>query len=325
MKCTTGYDMDLMMTDPKRSADMDQDQSGIIFDIKRYAIHDGPGIRTTVFFKGCPFTCAWCHNPESKASDAQILYTRKRCIGCVKCVEACPQEALTLTIDGIRTEAELCRACGVCAGACPAEARQLAGRRESVADLMTVIEKDVLFFDESGGGATFSGGEPLVQSDFLLALLTACGARGIHRAVDTTGLVDPSVLMAVAEHTDLFLFDLKIMDPEKHRIHTGVSNEQIVENLRLLAERKIPIVIRLPLIPGINDDPDNLEQTARFVASLNGVQQIDILPYHRAAAGKYVKLNEPDPAGSISVPNNDQLQAAVKLLENLGLQVNIGG
>ena len=304
---------------------MNQNQSGIVFDIKRYAIHDGPGIRTTVFFKGCPFVCAWCHNPESKASQAQILYTRKRCIGCVKCVEACPRDALTLTIDGIRTDDEKCLRCGICDAACPAQARELAGRRQSVADLMAVIEKDVLFYDQSGGGVTFSGGEPLVQVEFLTALLTACGTRGIHRAVDTTGYTDTDTLMKIAERTDLFLFDLKIMDPEKHRIHTGVSNEQILKNLQTLAERKIPIIIRLPLIPGVNDDADNLAQTGSFVAGLDGVRQIDILPYHRAAAGKYLKMNVPDPASGISVPDAEQVQAAIECLEGFGLQVNIGG
>lgn len=219
------YGMQLHMNQRQPVSSRQPDLSGIIFDIKRYAIHDGPGIRTTVFLKGCPFTCAWCHNPESKDAAAQILYTRKRCIGCVKCVEACPQDALTLTIDGIHTDFKLCQGCGICADACPAEARELAGRRESVTGLMAVIEKDVLFFDESGGGVTFSGGEPLVQADFLMALLDACGDRGIHRAVDTTGHVDTALLMEVAERTDLFLFDLKLMDPEKHRHHTGVSNQ----------------------------------------------------------------------------------------------------
>jgi len=309
----------------QQAYDMSQNQSGIVFDVKRYAIHDGPGIRTTVFFKGCPFACAWCHNPESKASQAQILYTRKRCIGCVKCVEVCPRDALTLTIDGIKTDDEKCLRCGICAAACPAQARELAGRRESVSDLMAVIEKDVLFYDESGGGVTFSGGEPLVQADFLTALLIACGTRGIHRAVDTTGYTDTATLMKIADRTDLFLFDLKFMDPEKHRHQTGVSNEQILKNLQTLAERKIPIIIRLPLIPGVNDDADNLSRTGRFAANLDGVRQIDILPYHRAAAGKYVKMNETDPAGGISVPDAEQVQAAIECLEGFGLQVNVGG
>jgi pyruvate formate lyase activating enzyme len=205
-------------------------QSGRVFDIKRYAINDGPGIRVTIFLKGCPLACRWCHNPESISPEVQKLYTASKCIGCGECVKVCPLQACELTEEGIKTNADLCDVCGKCAEVCPAKATEMSGQYESVDDLMAVIEKERPFFEQSGGGVTFSGGEPLLYPKFLTEILDACGERSIHRAVDTAGLAKKDVLLKIASRTDLFLFDLKLMDSEKHKNWTGVGNEVILDN-----------------------------------------------------------------------------------------------
>jgi len=300
-------------------------QTGIIFDIKRYAIHDGPGIRTTVFFKGCPLTCPWCHNPEGIDRSPRVVYRKSVCIGCRECLEACPENALSEGPEGIHTDEARCNHCGSCANACPAGARELVGKTETVPSLMHIIKKDVPFFDTSGGGVTFSGGEPLMQAEFLLAMLEACGQEDIHRAIDTTGCTDPDTLKRVARHTDLFLFDLKFMDTEKHRHYTGVSNEQILENLEALARNKSRIIIRIPLIPGINDDEENINSTAAYLAHLPPIKTVHILPYHDFQKSKYDKFSMNYRARDVKPPSPKRVAAIRKQLAGTGLSVEVGG
>ena len=298
----------------------------LVFDIKRYAINDGPGIRIAVFLKGCNLNCAWCHNPESISDEAERMYSSSRCIRCGTCVAACPEKAITLTPEGIITDMALCKMHVKCAGVCPTKAIEISGREISAAEIIQEIEKERPFFDQSGGGVTFSGGEPLLHHKFLIRLLKECGKLGIHRAVDTAGFVKTDIILKVAEHTDLFLYDLKFMDPEKHRKWTGVTNEKILENLKALADTGAKIIIRIPLIGGVNDDAENMETTARFVAGLSGVKkEVNLLPYHKIAQTKYQKLGRPEDFQLLEEPSKEIQLQAISIFQKYGLMANIGG
>lgn len=297
-----------------------------IFDIKRYAINDGPGIRIVIFLKGCNLNCAWCHNPESISSETERMYAPAKCIRCGTCVMACPEKAITLTSEGIITDTERCNMTGSCAEVCPTKAIEISGHPMSVNEIMDEIEKERVFFDQSGGGVTFSGGEPLLQSKFLIELLDECGRRGIHRAVDTAGLASTEILLDVAKRTDLFLYDLKMMDTEKHRKWVGVPNEKILDNLKILAKTGANIIIRIPLIGGVNDDTENMEGTARFVAELSGERkEVNLLPYHKIAQTKYQKLGRPEAFQLLEEPTKKAQQQAIAMFEKYGINATIGG
>ena len=298
---------------------------GVIFDIKKYAIHDGPGIRTTVFFKGCPLACRWCHNPEGIAVAPQRIYWPERCVNCGECIQICPQKGITSAADGMQSDTEKCNLCQICAEHCPSAAVEFAGLKVTVAEVVRQIEKDTAFYDQSGGGITLSGGEPLMQPEFLLDLLDACGKLDLHRTVDTTGYADAGLLLKVAQNTDLFLYDLKLMDAAKHRDFTGVSNQLILDNLKLLSRNKARIQVRVPIIPGINADADNISRTADFVSTLPGVENIAILPFHNSARGKYGRLGMDCFASDIESPGDELMKTIAGWLEHSGLEVKIGG
>lgn len=300
-------------------------QTGKIFDIKKYAIHDGPGIRTTIFFKGCPLACRWCHNPESQARASHRLYRNERCIACRECVAACPENAIQVGAQGLEWNPSDCVYCGTCAGICPAEAVELIGQSMTVDDVLAEVAKDTVFYDESQGGVTISGGEPLMQPSFLMDLLDACGRLGYHRTVDTSGYADRQILFESASRTDLFLYDLKHMDPEKHAKYTGVSNEKILANLEFLSRQKAEIIIRFPVIPGLNTDPENIDRTGAFVSSLPGVRRINILPYHSAATAKYKNLGLKIKTSDIEPSSHKFLESVARRLETYKLTVKIGG
>jgi len=300
----------------------------LIFDIKRYAIHDGPGIRTTLFVKGCPLRCVWCHNPESWSPERQRLYKKGKCIGCQSCVNACPVGALQLTQDGIQPTGEACILCGACAEACPALAMEICGREYPMEELMEIVESERGVMQDSGGGVTVSGGEPLMHPDYTLQLLRELGRRGFHRAVDTTLLAAPETVEAVAAECELLMVDLKVMDPSVHKRYTGVSNELVLSNLRLLAAIGTPYWIRIPLIREVNASEENITATADFLRSLERrPDMVDLLPYHDIGKGKHERMGTTyNPAGlSLSSPDGRELARCESLLTAAGLPVRIGG
>ncbi|HUT44755.1 MAG TPA: glycyl-radical enzyme activating protein [Sedimentisphaerales bacterium] len=304
---------------------MELKAKGLVFDIKKYAIHDGPGIRTTVFFKGCPLQCLWCHNPESWRGQAELGFRKGRCAGCGQCAEACPHEAISLVENRPVTDVEKCVLCGRCVDVCLAGARQIIGREMGVSEVMAEVERDVIFYDQSGGGVTFSGGEPLMQPDFLLALLNQCRARNIHTAVDTSCYAEPEIVESIAKRADLFLCDLKHMDNEMHERFTGTGNNLILENIRRISQAGRKIVIRLPVIPGFNDDPENIEATGKFAASEAGVGRIDILPFNRGGMEKSARLTGEIKPMRVETPDEDKMRKIGENLSKYVSEVNIGG
>jgi pyruvate formate lyase activating enzyme len=303
--------------------------TSVVLNIQRFSVHDGPGIRTTVFFKGCPLHCPWCHNPESMDPRPQIAIRADQCLGCEACAPACPEEgAGRLDLSGtLNRPGSVCVRCGSCAEACPSGAREELGMRLNVADLMAELERDRPYYEESGGGVTFSGGEPITPSnaDFLNSCLEECGKRGLHRTVDTCGHVPARLIRSVAERADLLLYDLKIMDPRRHRDLVGVDNELILGNLRDLAAAGRGLRIRVPLIPGMTDDDRNLRAIARFVRELERPIPVHLLPHHGSAGQKYHRLGLVDPAAAVAPPTDEVIEEKAELIRAAGLEVIIGG
>jgi pyruvate formate lyase activating enzyme len=300
--------------------------NGVVFDIKKFSIHDGPGIRTTIFFKGCPLSCQWCHNPESQALGPERIFRENRCIQCGMCLTVCKQGAISQNGNGIIiTDSEKCTLCGTCTEICYAEAREIVGREMTMAQVMAEIEKDIAFYDESGGGVTFSGGEPLLQRDFLLALLQACREKEIHTAVDTSGFASWQTFDRIRPYVDLFLYDLKLMDDARHQKFTGVSNELILQNLQMLSQGGHNIILRVPIIPGINDDDEHIRRIGAFAVALPQLNQVDILPYHHIGADKYQRLHKAYELPEIQSPSAERMSEIAHVLQGFNLQVKIGG
>lgn len=263
---------------------------GSIFEIKRFAVHDGPGVRTTVFFKGCPLRCLWCHNPEGIGFGEELAYLPRRCVGCGECVSACP-EGLHAMEDGAHTFSRAgCTLCFHCQQACMPGALKRYGTQYSAQELLALMLPDRDFYAQSGGGVTCSGGEPLSQAAFVAEFLAACKQHGLHTAVDTSGYAAWEAFEAVLPHTDLFLYDLKHMDDARHQELTGVSNRPILENARRLSALSAPIEVRVPVIPGLNDDADNIEKTGAFLLELASLTKARPLPYHALSGSKYQSI-----------------------------------
>ncbi|MDD2573750.1 MAG: trans-4-hydroxy-L-proline dehydratase activase [Bacillota bacterium] len=298
--------------------------TGTIFNIQKYSIHDGPGIRTTVFLKGCPLSCWWCHNPESQRYGPQLVLWKERCIGCGDCTKACPEDAILPENTPPIIDEDKCSCCGACARVCPATALEIIGKAVTSEYVMKEIEKDLIFYDQSGGGVAFSGGEPLMQPEFLKSLLKECKKRDIHTVVDTSGYANWEILSAVSGITDLFLYDIKHMDDAVHTKTVGVSNRVILENLRKLAWIHNNINIRIPLVPGINDDQTNIHETAQFISSIN-IKDVNILPYHRTGIDKYGRLGREYRVADVREPSKEYVESIGKVFVGYGLSVKIGG
>ena len=270
------------------------DKKAIIFDIQRNSFVDGPGIRTTVFFKGCNMSCAWCHNPESQSAAPQMMFHRNKCIGCGKCKEKCP--------NGL----EKCDLCGKCVIYCPRGAKEVCGREYTVDEVMREIRKDTAFYDASGGGVTFSGGECMLQIGFLTEILKACKESGVHSAVDTAGYVPFERFESILPYTDLFLYDIKCFDSDKHRQYTGVGNELILDNLKRLLEAEKTVWVRIPIIPSVNDTVEEMQRIKAFLKSCRAPKKIELLPYHAMGEQKYADIGKV--AEVFSVPSEEKMK-----------------
>ncbi|MBA7483137.1 Choline trimethylamine-lyase activating enzyme [subsurface metagenome] len=298
--------------------------TGTVFNIQRYSIHDGPGIRTTVFLKGCPLNCWWCQNPESQLSKQEMVFWGDRCIGCGACSTICPSGAIQIKNGIPITEKEKCILCGKCIEKCPALAREMIGEKLTTEEVIKEIEKDLVFYEESCGGVTFSGGEPLGQSEFLKSLLNCCQKKKIHTAVDTSGYISWEILNKISSKVDLFLYDLKLMDNERHKKYTGVSNEIILENLEKLSTVHNNIFVRFPVIPGINDDYQNIKEIGEFLSPLE-ITQVNLLSYHHIGKDKYRRLGRTYKLVTTQPPSKEKLPEVSAILRKFNLNVKLRG
>ncbi len=294
------------------------DERALIFNIQKFSLHDGPGIRTTVFIKGCPLRCRWCANPESQSGWMQLLYDRAKCLMCGKCAAGCPAKAIVLTADGVHIDEGACVRCGSCAAGCPGDALSVEGKPMAVEEVVRVCMQDEVFYEESGGGVTLSGGEPLVHPEFSLALLTALKQRGVHTAIETTGCAAPEVFDRVTAQADLLLFDAKHPDAERHRWGTGVDNAQIIANLRRAIAEGRDVLPRIPVIPGFNDGVDDAK---RFAALLNdvGAKRVQLLPFHQFGEKKYALLGRDYDLANVRPLHEEDLSAFRQVFLDAGL------
>lgn len=280
---------------------------GNIFNIQHFCVNDGPGIRTTVFFKGCPLRCVWCHNPESHRKETELMYDAERCTACGRCVSACPNGAHRIGNGVHLFDRTLCRACGACASVCIYGALELVGMQKTVEQVMTEVRKDAVFYRNSGGGMTLSGGEPLLQADFAIALLAAARAEGIDTAVETCAYAPEKVIFSVAEHTDLFLFDFKATDADIHKRYTGVSNESIRRNILAVDALGVRSILRCPIIPTVNDTEEHFAGIGALAAQMKNLLRIEIEPYHSLGIHKYGQLERAVESKDFPLPNEAQI------------------
>ena len=299
---------------------------GLISHVQKYSTKDGPGIRDTVFFKGCSLGCLWCSNPELIRPHPELLYTHSKCVSCGVCIDACPHGALSFDHENfIIIDRGKCAACGECVVVCPEGALELIGKEITVPELVAELLKDEIFYQTSGGGVTFSGGEPLYQAGFVNQVAEQLKGVGIHTALDTAGDVPWSRFEEVLDVIDLVLYDIKTADRALHQQLTGRDNDLISANVRLLAKRGVPIYIRLVIVPGVNDGMDDLKARMEFITELATVKQVDLLPYHRYGVGKYIRLALDYPLGDLPEHTDEQIEELRSCIDAYGIPITIGG
>lgn len=302
---------------------VDYEMEGVLFNIQRYSLHDGAGIRTIPFFKGCPLSCKWCSNPESQRPQPELIFKKSDCIRCGKCIEACKQQALSVS-NAFFIDRERCIQCGKCTQVCPTQALEMKGKRMTVADVMRELQKEENLYRRSGGGITLSGGEPLAQPDFARELLKACKEKGWHTAIETTGFTTPEVIADVFPYVDLALTDIKAINPAVHLANTGIENSQILENL-LRISFLTKTIVRIPVIPGVNDNPEEIHNIAEFARLMSNVDTLHLLPYHSFGENKYGLLGRIYPMGEADSIAESKMELLKREVESSGFHCHIGG
>ncbi len=297
---------------------------GLVFDIQKFSVHDGPGVRTIVFLKGCPLSCKWCCNPESQSDVPQVMFIAQNCIGCKRCGEVCNNSAIDFNLLN-RVDQNKCVHCGKCVEVCFSEALNMAGTVKSVEKILTELSKDNIMYRRSGGGITLSGGEALDQPDFAEELLKGCKLKGFHTAIETSAFTSSTVLDRVSPWLDLIMMDIKHMDSSKHKEYVGQNNEIILENAKIIAQSGKPLIIRIPIITGFNDDEKNIRATAKFVVSLKNVQEVHLLPYHRLGQNKYDYLGCIYKLLELKPSLEEDMEYLKKVVEAEGIICKIGG
>jgi len=303
---------------------------GVIFNTERFAIHDGPGIRTVVFLKGCPLRCLWCSSPEGQKVGPELLFFGDKCIKCGQCSKACLKNAITETKDDeLIIDRNTCNNCGSnfgkCTERCYTGSLVVKRRYVAVEEIISEILKDEPFYRRSGGGVTFSGGEPTYQPEFLLQSLRMCGEYSLNRVIETCGYTKWEVFEQILKHLDLVYFDIKHMDPTKHRQYTNVSNELILSNIKQVSLSGVPMVLRIPVVPGYNDSERNVRETAKFALTLQNLMRIELLPYHRLGLSKYRALGLDYRLAQVTPPSRENILQLKQIVENFGLKCQIGG
>ena len=297
--------------------------SGTVFNIQHYCIHDGPGIRTNVFLKGCPLECLWCQNPESQSIHRQIMFNTEACNGCGNCVSRCPESAIAIIEGKATTNRERCRSCGKCVEICRRDAREFAGKKMTAEEVLTEVQKDKMFYDSSGGGVTITGGEPFVQYSFSERILRLCKGVNINTAIETCGFAKWDIVELVLKNVDLVLYDVKHMDSEAHKKGTGVGNERILDNMKKISKNlKLPIIARVPIVPGYNDSAENMDSIGKFLKEeIPTCIEVNLLPYHSMGEGKNDQLEIPESGFKSYTPSEEKMETLREILRTHGLKV----